>query len=211
MKISESQRKFIKAYKKNKFLIRFFQIFIALAFILTWELLAKKEIINTFITSYPSKIIETIVNLFKSGDLIHHILVTLNETLIAFVITGIVSILISILIYKSDMFSKILDPYLTIFNSLPKVALGPVLIIWIGANTKSIITMAILISIIVSIQAISIGFKNTNKNRIKLLKTFGASEWDILRYVVIPSNYKVIINTFKINIGMCLIGLNDIV
>ena len=90
---------------------------------------------------------------------------------------------------------------------MPKVALGPVLIIWVGANKNSIILMAILISLIVSIQSISVGFKSTNKNRIKLLKTFGASELDILRYVVIPSNYGVIINTFKINIGMCLIGV----
>lgn len=202
-----SQEMFIKKYKRKKHLIRLSQIMIALVFIFCWEVFARRGIINAFITSYPSKVVSTIWELLKNGSLIHHIMVTLNETLIAFFITGIISLVISILLYKSETFSKIIDPYLTIFNSLPKVALGPVIIIWVGANNKSIILMAVLISIIVSIQAISVGFKNTNSNRIKILKTFGASEIDILRYAVIPSNYKIILNTCKINIGMCLIGV----
>ena len=127
--------------------------------------------------------------------------------MIAFFITGIVSVFVSILLYRSETLSRIVDPYLTILNSLPKVALGPILIIWIGANKRSIIVMAILISIIVSIQSISVGLKNTNKSRIKILKTFGANEWEILRYAVIPSNYKLIVNACKINVGLCLIGI----
>lgn len=207
MNESRKQKEFIKRYKRKKILILFLQIFILFVLLGLWEIMARNNVINSFITSYPSKIFSTIVNLFQTGDLIHHIWVTLNETLIAFFITGIISLIISILIYKFQMFDKIIDPYLTIFNSLPKVALGPVLIIWVGANTKSIILMAVLISIIVSIQSISVGLKNTPKTRVKLLMTFGASQWDILRYVVIPSNTKVILNAFKINIGMCFIGI----
>ena len=207
MIMSEKQRLFIRNYKRKNILIKFTQIFIIVLFTCVWEFLARKNIINTFITSYPSKICLTIYNLFVNGNLIHHISVTLVETCIAFFVTGFISLIVSILIYRSETFSKIIDPYLTAFNSLPKVALGPILIIWIGANQKSIIFMAILISLIVSIQSISVGLKNTNKNRIKILKTFGASEWEILKYAVIPSNYKVIINTFKINVGLCLIGI----
>lgn len=204
---SDKQLLFIKKYKKNKIKILLIQLFILFAFIILWEFLAKREIINAFITSSPSRIAKTIYELFINGDLLYHIWVTLSETLIAFFITLFISLLISIFIYKSDFFSKIIDPYLTIINSLPKVALGPIIIIWVGSNKNSIILMAILISLIVSIQSISIGFKNTNKNRIKLLKTFGASERDIIRYAVIPSNYGIVINTCKINIGLCLIGV----
>lgn len=207
MSESKKQKLFVKKYKRKKILTLFFQIFIAAFLLSLWEILARFNVINSFITSSPSKIFSTIIDLFKNGDLVHHIFVTLSETFIAFFITGVVSIIVSILIYKYDMFDKIIDPYLTLFNSLPKVALGPVIIIWVGANNKSIILMAVLISIIVSIQSISVGLKNTPKTRIKLLKTFGASETDILRYAVIPSNYGVIINTFKINIGMCFIGV----
>ena len=205
--MSRRQELFLKRYRNNQLFIKFVQIFIAVLILGIWEIFARLGLIDTFITSYPSKVFMTIVNLFKSGNLFNHIFVTLVETLIAFFITGVISIIVSIILYRSETVSKIIDPYLTILNSLPKVALGPILIIWIGANKRSIVMMAVLISIIVSIQSISVGLKNTNKSRIKILKTFGASEWEILRYAVIPSNYKLIVNTCKINIGLNLIGI----
>ncbi len=205
--ISDKQLKFIKNEKKKKLFVLFSQLFIGIFIIGLWEVLARLNVINTFITSSPSRIVNNIYSLLMSGNLFKHVSVTLSETLIAFFITLVVSFIVSLLIYKSQTFSKIIDPYLTIFNSLPKVALGPILIIWIGANKRSIITMAILISIIVSIQSISVGLKNTNSNRIKILKIFGANEYQILKYVLLPSNFKIIINTCKINIGMCLIGI----
>lgn len=204
---SNKQLLFLKNYKSNKIKILIIQLVIFLSFIIIWEFLANQNIINSFITSSPSIIVKTIYNLLINETLFHHIWVTLSETLISFFITMFISVTISILIYRSDFFSRVIDPYLTIINSLPKVALGPIIIIWVGANKNSIILMAILISLIVSIQSISIGFKNTNQNRIKLLKTFGASEWDIIINAVIPSNYRIIINTCKINIGLCLIGV----
>lgn len=205
--MSKRQELFLKKYRHKQVFIKFVQIFLAVFILGIWELLARLGLIDTFITSEPSKIFLTIINLFKEGNLLEHIWVTLSETLIAFFITGIVSVFVSILLYRSETLSRIVDPYLTILNSLPKVALGPILIIWIGANKRSIIVMAILISIIVSIQSISVGLKNTNKSRIKILKTFGANEWEILRYAVIPSNYKLIVNACKINVGLCLIGI----
>ena len=207
MAISEKQRRFLRKYKLRKFLILFFQLFIGVSLVVCWEVLARNGIINSFITSCPSRIVSCIVNLFKNGELLKHIFITLKEILISFLITGFISIVVFVILYESDFLARVIDPYLTIFNSLPKVALGPILIIWVGANDRSIILMAILISLIVSIQSIYVGFKNTNKNRIKILKSFGASEVDILRLAVIPSNYKVIINTFKINIGLSMIGV----
>lgn len=205
--ISDKQLKFIKNEKKKKLFVLFSQLFLGIFIIGLWEVLARLNVINTFITSSPSRIVNNIYSLLISGNLFKHVWVTLSETLIAFFITLVISFIVSLLIYKSQTFSKIIDPYLTIFNSLPKVAFGPILIIWIGANKRSIITMAILISIIVSIQSISVGLKNTNRNRIKILKIFGANEYQILKYVLLPSNFKIIINTCKINIGMCLIGI----
>lgn len=205
--MSNEQKNFLKKEKRKKRLILITQISIIVILILIWETLARLNLINTFITSYPSKILNTILTLIEDNSIWLHIYVTLKETIIAFVITTFISLLISIILYRSDFLSKVFDPYLTLLNSLPKVALGPILIIWIGANEKSIIAMAILISIIVSIQSIYNGFKNTDKNKIKLLKTFKATEKQILFNVIIPSNYSAIINTLKINISMCLIGV----
>ena len=102
---------------------------------------------------------------------------------------------------------KVLDPYLTILNSLPKVALGPILIIWIGANTNSIIFMALLISSIISIITILNGFINTDKNKIKLMKSLNATKWQIYKMLILRGNLDIIISSLKINISMCLIGL----
>ncbi len=205
--MTNEQKKFIKNYNSKKRLIIITQISIAVTFILLWEILARLNLINTFISSSPSEVIATIADLFKNNNIFLHIFTTLKETLIAFFITLFISLLISILLYRFEFLSKVLDPYLTMLNSLPKVALGPIIIIWIGANQLGIITMAILISIIVSIQTIYVGFQSTDKNKIKLIQTFNAKKRDILFKVVIPSNYKTIINTLKINISMCLIGV----
>ena len=198
---------YIKKYKRRKKHILFTQIMIFILFIVIWELLARYELINTFIMSSPSRVIKTIINLYQTNNLFNHIWVTLYETILAFTLTLIISILVSIILYKSDFLAKVIDPYLTLLNSLPKVALGPILIIWIGANEKSIITMGILITIIVSIQSIYNGFKSTSPNKIKLMKTFNASDKDIFLKLVFPQNIKTIVNTLKINTALCLVGI----
>ena len=198
---------YIKKYKRRKKHILFTQIMIFILFIVIWELLARYELINTFIMSSPSRVIKTIINLYQTNNLFNHIWVTLYETILAFTLTLIISILVSIILYKSDFLAKVVDPYLTLLNSLPKVALGPILIIWIGANEKSIITMGILITIIVSIQSIYNGFKNTPPIKIKLMKTFNASNRDIFLKLVFPQNIRTIVNTLKINTALCLVGI----
>ena len=205
--ISLEQKKYIRKIKLTKLLILFSQIALFVFIILIWQILADKELINTFITSSPRDIIKTLITLYQDNNLFIHIWITIKETLISFTITTVLSILIAITLYNYKLLSKIIDPYLTILNSLPKVALGPIIIIWIGANIKGIITMSVLISIIVSIQSIYNGFINTDKVKIKLLKTFNATKSQILFNVILPSNKSTIISTLKINISMCLVGV----
>ena len=205
--MSKEQRDFIIKYRLNKLFILVIQVLIVIIFFGTWEYLSRNNIINSFIFSSPSKVIDTIYGLYLGGDLFRHIWVTVYETLIAFGIGLVLSIGISILLYMSNRLYKILDPFLTCLNSLPKVALGPMIIIIAGANTKSIIIMAILINLIVSVVVITNGFYSTDKTRLKLMKSFKANKYQILKYLVIPSNYKTIISSFKLGISMSLIGV----
>lgn len=205
--MSKEQREFIIKYRLNKLLILGIQVMIVVVFFATWEYLSSHNIINAFIFSSPSKVIDTIYGLYLGGDLFHHIWVTVYETLIAFGIGLTLSIGISILLYLSNRLYKVLDPFLTCLNSLPKVALGPMIIIVAGANTKSVILMAVLINLIVSVVVITNGFYSTDKTRLKLMKSFKASKYQILKYLVIPSNYKTIISSFKLSISMSLIGV----
>lgn len=205
--MSENQKKYIKKLKKKKIIIIFIQIFIVIAFILTWEYLANKNIINTFVFSKPSKILNTLINLAIENNLFNHISTTLIEILIAFSLGILLGFIIAIILYQFPIINEIVDPFLTMINSLPKVALGPLIIIIAGANTKSIIIMALLINLIISIITIYNGFISTDDKKIKLLKSFGANKYQILFKLVIPNSYKTIISSLKLNISMSLIGL----
>lgn len=205
--MSKEHLTYLKKLKREKIIVISSQLIILIGFIITWELLSTYKIINPFIFSSPSKIIETIKSLFISYDLVNHILTTLYETLIAFTLGITLSFLIAIILYEFKIINKIIDPYLTMLNSLPKVALGPLIIIIAGANTKSIIVMALLINLIVGIMSIYNGFNNIDKDLNKLFKTFHASRLDILLKLTIPASYKTIISSLKLNISMTLIGV----
>ena len=196
-----------KKIKKEKSKVRFYQFFIGVSFILLWELLSSFNIINSFIFSSPTKIILTLIDLFKQNNLFNNIYVTLYELFISFGLGSIIGFLIALIFYRIPVLKKIFDPYLTLLNSLPKVALGPLLIIWIGANTKSIIVMALLINLIVSIVGFYNGFINTDEYKIKMIESFGANNKQIIFNLVIPSSLENIFSTIKLNISMSLIGV----
>ena len=204
---SIEHQNYLKKLKLNKVIVTFSKIFIIVSFLLIWELCAKKEIINPFLTSYPSQVIKTIILLIKQNNLFNHIGITLYETLVSFSLASILGIIIASILWSSKTISKILDPYLTILNSLPKISLGPLIIIWIGANTNSIIFMALLISLFTSIINMYNAFINTDKSKIMLLKSFKASKKQIFFKLVLRGNIPSIINTLKINISLSLIGV----
>lgn len=205
--MSETQRKYLANLRKNKILVRFTQVFIAIIFIGLWELFTKLGYINDFIFSSPSAIFNTIINLGKEGNLWGHIFTTVGETLIAFILGIVLGLIIAIILYQFKFIAKVCDPFLTLLNSLPKIALGPVIIIWMGANIKSIIFMALLINLIVNIVTIYNGFSSTDKNKLKLMDTFNASKFQTLIKLVIPASYPTIISSLKLNISMSLIGV----
>lgn len=204
---SNEHKKYIRKKKIRKILIILMQILLLATLIIGWELLAKYKIINTFITSSPSNVIKTIISLYKDNNLFNNIWTTIYETIISFGIGTIIGIVTAIILWWNNFIYKVVDPYLTVLNSLPKIALGPIIIIFFGANIKSIIIMALLISVIVTIITVYNGFISTDKNRINLLKSFSASKYQIFKMVILPSSYSTIISSLKINISMTLIGV----
>ena len=204
---SKGYQEYLRHKRIQKLSILFSQIFIFVFLIFFWELFVSLGIMNSFITSSPKMVIETMVDLYFHQHLFHHIWITIYETLLSFGIGTILGIFIAILLWYNAFLAKVIDPYLTIFNSLPKVSLGPILIIWVGANIQSIILMDLLIYLIISIITVYNGFVNTDRNKIMLLMSFQASKWQILRYLIIPSNYSTIISSLKINVSMSLIGV----
>lgn len=204
---SKEHLQYRKKLKQRNFWICFTQVSILLLFFLVWQLLANYKLINTFIFSSPKQILMEIIKLHQTGDLYHHIWVTIYETLISFSLGAILGIIIATILWWKPFVAKVLDPYLTILNSLPKIALGPIIIIWCGAGIKSIIFMALLISLIITIINTYQSFISTDLNKIRLMKSLHATKWQIYRKLVFPSSIKNLISTLKINISMSLIGV----
>jgi len=204
---SKEHINYLNKIKKNKLLITSCQLLIIIIFFIIWQILADFNIINTFIFSSPIKVIETIFNLYKQKNLFNHIWITIYETVLSFSIATILGTIIASILWWFKKSQKIIEPYLTILNSLPKVALGPIIIIWFGAGIKSIIVMALLISLIITIINVYEGFNSVNNNKIKLMKTLGAKKYQIFLKLVYPSSINTIISTLKINVSMSLIGV----
>lgn len=204
---SKEHLEYLKKEKINKILVHLTQFIIILLFFGIWELFAKLEIINTFLYSSPSKIIKTIITLFQNNSLFNHIGITIYEVIISFLISSILAFMISTILWKNKFISRVFEPFLTIINSLPKVALGPLIIVWAGASIKSIILMSLTISLFITIINLYQGFISTNENYITLLKSFNATKKDIFIRAILPSNKENIISTLKINMSMNFIGV----
>ncbi len=204
--MSEERAKYLKRksrYKKSVLLVR---IIFIVGFFGLWEFLANLGIIDIFIISSPSRIISTLLGLFYNG-LLYHLLVTLFETLFGFIVGIILGILLATLLWWFPFISRVLEPILVVLNSLPKIALGPVIIILVGAGTSAIIFMAIAISLIITVLELQNGFKNTDKDLIKMARTFSASRTQIYTLIVFTSNLDTLFNSMKVNIGLSLVGV----
>lgn len=205
--MSNNYKAYLKKKKRYKLLIYSVQILIVAIFIFIWEISARLKIIDSFITSSPSEILSTLIELINNNNLFNNIFITLYETIISFLLGTFLGLIIASILWYSNTVAKILDPFLTLLNSLPKIALGPIIIIWAGAGIKSIIIMALLISTIITIINIYQGFMSTDEIKIKLMKTFNATKIQTYTKLVLPNCYPIIISTLKINISMSLIGI----
>mgnify|MGYP001218774786 FL=1 len=204
---SNEHKEFIRKERITKNAVTISRIIILTAIFALWEIAANMKWIDPFIMSQPSRIVNTIINLSKDGSLFLHTGVTIYETIIGFVSGTVLGTLVAIVLWWSNFTARVLDPYLVVLNALPKTALGPIILVWIGGTTGSIIVMALLLSIIVTILNVYQSFKSCDEDKIKLLKTFGATKVQILRKVVFPSSIPEIISTLKINVGLSLVGV----
>lgn len=207
IKMSVEHEKYLKNLKRRKRIILFTQISILIIGMIIWEIAAHYKWIDTFLTSYPSQIWKLFLNYLKKGDLLHHVSISVFETVVGFLGGTLLGMLIAIGLWWSEFWAKVLDPYLVMLNSLPKTALAPIIIIWVGAGYSGIIVTAITVSIVVTIMNMFVSFSSVDDDLIRLLNTFGSTKLQILQKVVIPSSIPALISTLKINIGLSWVGV----
>ncbi len=171
-----------------------------------WELVTATGWVDPFIMSSPSRIAQTIASLYNDGSLFYHIGVTLWETLAGFAIAVILGYGIALALWWSDLLRETLEPYIVVLNALPKIALGPLIIVWFGTGSRAILFMTVLVGIIVAIMHMLSAFIATDKNKQLLLRSMGASKLQMLTKLVIPSSLPSFISMLKVNVGMAWIG-----
>ena len=203
---SNGYLKYHKQKTRKTWFVRLTQISILILFIGLWELLAQVNLIDTFTLSCPSRMWNTFVDLCASGTILHHMGVTLYEAIIGFLIATILGTLIAVILWWSDTLFRILEPYIVVLNSLPKIALGPILIIWIGIGTKAIVAMDVLIMIIITTLSMLNAFRTCDNNKILLLKSMGANKIQILTKLILPNSLCEFLSVLKINVGLTWVG-----
>ena len=204
---SAEHQKFIKKEKTKTFLIHFVRIFLFIAIIGVWELVTYKNWVDPFIISSPSRVIKQTISLYNNGTLFLHVFTTLNETLWAFLLSTIIGLVIAIILYMIAPLRRILEPYLVILNSLPKIALGPLIIIWVGIGTSAIVTMGVLICVIITTINLLNGYLEVPEEKTMLLKSMGANKLQIFTKLIFPATIPNFIATLKINLGMAWVGV----
>lgn len=206
-KVSKEHEEYIRKIRSKKRAIRITQILLLVVTMLLWEVAAKAQWIDTFLTSYPTEIWSLFKRLVNDGSLFQHVGISVMETIVGFITGTILGILISILLWWSDFIAKVLDPYLVVLNSLPKTALAPIIILWVGAGYSGIIATAIAVSIVITIMNVYNAFISVDEDKIKMLQTFGATKLQILKKVILPSSVPIMVSTLKVNIGLSWVGV----
>lgn len=205
--LSTGYRHYLRHYHFHRLLVIFFRIFLLTGFLFLWEFCASHQIIDSFIFSSPSKIMNVLLLMISDHSIFLHLGVTLYETFVSFFLVIFVSILFAILLWYSNNLSEILEPYLVVLNSLPKSALAPLLIVWLGATKTTIIVTGMSVAIFGSILNLYTSFRSTDPGKIKLIYTLRGNHLHVLTKVILPYSIPAIISNMKVNIGLCLVGV----
>lgn len=207
MKIQLLHHKYKQHVRREKRIVAFYQLVILVCFFAGWEVASRLQWIDELIFSAPSTIWTVFIEKVADGTLLTHIGVTLFETVLGFILGTFLGTLLASILWWSPRLSRVLDPYLVVLNAMPKVALGPILIVALGPGFTSIIAMGAMISIIISTIVIYTAFKEVDSNYLKVLQTFKANRLQMFQEAILPASLPTIISTLKVNVGLSWVGV----
>lgn len=205
--ISVQRQAWLRDRKRTAAMVRLAQILLLAGVFLLWEIAAVQGWVDAFIISSPSRIWETLKNLCFTGELWLHLGTSCLETVVGFLLGTAAGALIAVALWLSPTLYRVLDPYLVVLNSLPKTALGPIFIVWMGAGPGAIIAMTLAISLVVTILEVHNGFRATDEGKLRLLRSLGATRRQLLLKLVLPANFTTLINALKVNVGLSWVGV----
>ena len=201
------QQLFLRRIKREKQLIVLWRTAVFLLFLLIWECSARYGLIDSFIFSSPSLIWKSFMEMCRDLSILSHLGVTVTETLVSFFIVVILGAGLAVLLWCFPRLAQVTEPYLVILNSLPKSALAPLLIVWLGANERTIIVSGVSVAIFGSVLNLYAGFQNTDPDKLKLIETLGGGKKEKFQKIILPSSLPLLLSVMKVNIGLCLVGV----
>ncbi len=205
--LSRRQREFLEQERRHRTNVRIVRVMMLVLLLALWELFASFGVIDAFIFSSPSRIAACFLRMSRDGSIFLHTGVTLLETLVSFGLVVVIATAAAMLLWISRSLAEILEPYLVMLNSLPKSAMAPLLIVWLGNNMRTIIVAAVSVAVFGSILTLYTGFRQTDPDKIRLIASLGGTRRDVLLKVLIPSSVPLIISNMKVNVGLCLVGV----
>ena len=205
--VSSAQQEYLAGCKRERRRVRLWQWLIMIIFLGVWEIGARTGIINSFVFSSPGGVLETMISMSKDGSLWYHTGITLAETFVSFLLILVLGTGTAVLLWWNKTLSGIFEPYLVVLNSLPKSALAPVFIVWLGANMKTIIVAAVSVAVFGTVLTLFHAFSETEEDKLKLILTLGGTKKDILTKVVLPGNVPTMLSLMKVNLGLSLVGV----
>ncbi|KRE93134.1 ABC transporter permease [Paenibacillus sp. Soil766] len=200
-------QRFMQARKRETKWVRLFQAAILLLFLFLWELASRLKWIDVLLFSYPTKVIALLWEKLLDGTLLPHVVVTVEETIIGFFLGTILGTALAVVIWWSPFLSRVLDPYIVVLNSMPKVALGPLFIVGFGPGLLSIIATTLSITVIITTLVVYGSFKEVDPNYVKVVKLFGGNQRKVFLKAILPSCFPAIVSTLKVNVGLAWIGV----
>jgi NitT/TauT family transport system permease protein len=207
---SPQYREWLRRERRGRMTVRALQLAILLLFLVLWEALPKAQIVNPLLTSYPSALWPTFLQLLKAtpqqASILAHTGATVLATVLGFTAAMVIGTAVAAALWWWNALYRVLDPYLVVANAMPKTAFVPIFYIWLGA-TLSIYGMSLAISLFITILMIYSGFQGVDPNKVKLAQTFGASKGQILTKVVLPGSVPTLIAALKVNAGLSLVGV----
>lgn len=204
---SRLQQEFIEKERYHKRRVTICRVMLLVLLLAVWELCASLGIIDDFIFSSPSRVFLCFRDMVLDRSIFEHIGITLFETLVSFVLVVVVGLAVAVILWSSRSASEILEPYLVMLNSLPKSALAPIMIVWLGNHVHTIVVAAVSVAVFGSILTLHNGFSNMDQDKIKLIYSLGGSKMDVLTKVLLPGSVPMIVSNMKVNIGLCLVGV----
>lgn len=183
------------------------QTMLLVLFFAFWELAGRLKWIDVLLFSYPTKVFVHIWDDIVTGEIWMHLGITVAETIVGFLLGTFIGTLLAVLIWWSPFLNKVLDPYMVVFNSMPKVALGPIFIVMFGAGFTAIVVTTLSITVIVTTLVVYNSFSEVDANLIKVVRTFGGTKTQVFKRVILPASFPAIVSTLKVNVGMAWVGV----